>query len=90
MKKNLLCENKSNSIKKATEDVRTIYKLAQVHVYATFPKSIMKLLHKGSGRVKYCIREEIENNLSQPIIAPVQNVLSTSVLSGNIKITKQR
>jgi hypothetical protein len=59
-------------------------------VNATFPKSIMKLLHKGSGRVKYCIREEIESNLSQPINSPVRNVLSASVLSGNIKITKQK
>jgi hypothetical protein len=45
----------------------------EFHVYATFPKSIMKVLHKGSGRVEYCIREEIESNLSQPIIAPVSS-----------------
>jgi hypothetical protein len=38
-----------------------------------FPKSMMKLLHKGCGRVKYCIREEIESNLSQPIIAAVSS-----------------
>ena len=47
-------------------------------------------LLNGCGRVKYCIREVIESNLSQQIIAAVQNDLFMSVHSGNIKITKQR